>query len=82
MTAQDIKTINAVIASYLEETGKDSITANEASELLAKKHILSYSTKGQRLRDLLRAGKIHNAIQPGGKNTPWYILRSISKSGK
>lgn len=75
----DINRIIALIDKYLESTGLNRVEANKISIYLEKNGALSYSTKGQPLRKLLREGKIPNAEQPGGKNTSWYIRHSNSK---
>lgn len=77
----DINRITALIDKYLETTGLNRVEANEVSKYLDRNGALSYSTKGQPLRKLLREGKISNAEQPGGKGTSWYIYHSgIKKS--
>ncbi len=63
----DINKIISLIDSYLEKEGLYRVEANEASLFLDKMGVLSYSTKGQPLRKILREGKIPNAEQPGGK---------------
>lgn len=72
----DINRIITLIDEYLESNGRDRVEANEISLYLEKKGALSYSTKGQPFRRLLREGKIPNAEQPGGKRTAWYIRHS------
>lgn len=72
----DIDRIIRLIDNYLEMNGADSASANEISSYLEAQGALSYSTKGQPLRKLLREGKIPNAFQPGGKGTTWIIRHS------
>lgn len=72
----DIRRIISLIDIYFETNGINRATANEISLYLEKCGVLSHSTKGQPLRELLRAGMIPNAEQPGGKGTPWYIRHS------
>lgn len=72
----DIDRIIRLIDNYLEIIGADSAGANEISSYLEAQGALSYSTKGQPLRKLLREGKIPNAFQPGGKGTTWVISHS------
>ena len=59
----DIKRIIALIDSYLEMKGLDYVEPNEISKYLERQGVLSYSTKGQPLRKLLRDGLMEN---PGG----------------
>lgn len=75
----DINRIISLIDNYLEMKGGIRVEANEVSIYLDKMGALSYSTKGQPLRKLLRKGKIPNAEQPGGKGTSWYIRHSNTK---
>lgn len=75
----DINRIISLIDSYLEKNSLNRVEANEASIYLDKIGALSYSTKGQPLRKLLREGKIPNAEQPGGKGTSWFIRHSKDK---
>lgn len=72
----DIDRIIRLIDNYLEMKGIDCAGANEISSYLEAQRALSYSTKGQPLRKLLREGKIPNAFQPGGKGTTWIISHS------
>ncbi len=72
----DINRIISLIDNYLETRSLISVEANEMSLYLEKNGALNHSTKGQPLRKLLRAGKIPNAEQPGGKGTSWYIRHS------
>lgn len=77
----DINRIIALIDKYLEITGLNRVEANEISIYLEKDGVLRHSTDrpGSPLRKLLRAGKIPNAEQPGGKHTSWYIRHSNGK---
>lgn len=72
----DINRIISLIDYYLDLNKLNQVEANEISRFLEKQGALSYSTKGQPLRKLLREGKIPNAQQPGGKGTSWYIRHS------
>lgn len=72
----DINRIISLIDYYLDLNKLNQVEANEISRFLEKKGALSFSTKGQPLRKLLREGKIPNAEQPGGKGTSWYIRHS------
>lgn len=53
--------------------------ANEISIYLDKNGALRHAGNGLPFRKLLRAGKIPNAEQPGGKGTSWYIRHSNYK---
>ena len=75
----DIKRIIALIDSYLEMKGLDYVEPNEISKYLERQGVLSYSTKGQPLRKLLRDGLIPNASQPSGNR--WIIRRSGNSKG-
>lgn len=76
----DINRIISLIDYYLDMNKINQAEANEISRFLEKEGALSFSTKGQPLRKLLREGKIPNAEQPGGKGTSWYIRHSYIKS--
>lgn len=76
----DINKIIAAINNYLEKNNLESVEANEVAKYLDRLGLLSFSTKGQSFRKLLREGKIPNAEQPNGKNTSWYIRRSSTGS--
>ena len=69
----DITAIIHGINDFFRQTGKSVAEANEVNKYLESKGLLSFSTKGQPLRKLLREGKIPTAEQPGGKNTTWYL---------
>lgn len=74
---EKIKTIITVLNKYMMKTGQTRIGAVEAAEYLDKLGYLPLGKRnGKALRDMLRDGKIPNAIQPGGKNHAWYILYS------
>ena len=75
----DIKRIIALIDSYLEMKGLDYVEPNEISKYLERQGVLSYSTKGQPLRKLLRDGLIPNASQPSGNR--WIIRHSGNSKG-
>lgn len=75
----DINTIIYLIDNYLETRGLTRVEANEVSLYLDRNGALNHSTKGQPLRKLLRAGKIPNAEQPGGKGTSGYLRHSSTK---
>ena len=66
---------------YLLRTGKESIGAVEANELLSKAGILKDSTDrpGMPLRRKLRNGEIPHAYQVGGKGSEWVIPISLEK---
>ena len=72
----DINRIISLIDEYLKSTRQDYAEANEISIYLDKNGALRHSGNGLPFRKLLRAGKIPNAEQPGGKGTSWYIRRS------
>ena len=75
----DIKRIIALIDSYLEMKGLDYVEPNEVSKHLEQQGVLSYSTKGQPLRKLLREGLIPSASQPSGNR--WIIRHSGNRKG-
>ena len=70
--------IISAIDKYLEQTGRQSIGAVEANELLAKSGLLSDSKDrpGKPLRILLRNGHLPHAFQSSGKGTEWTIPHS------
>lgn len=76
----DIDRIVSLIDEYLETTRQDYAEANEISMYLDKNGALRHAGNGLPFRKLLRAGKIPNAEQPGGKGTSWYIRHSDSSS--
>ena len=69
------------LVDYLLRTGKESIGAVEANELLSKAGILKDSTDrpGMPLRRKLRKGEIPHAYQVGGKGSEWVIPISPEK---
>lgn len=75
----DIDRIISLIDEYLEATRQNRAEANEISMYLDKNGALRHAGNGLPFRKLLRAGKIHNAEQPGGKGTSWYIRHSDGK---
>lgn len=75
----DINRIISLIDEYLENTRLDRAEANEISKYLDKNGALRHAGNGLPFRKLLRAGKIPNADQPGGKGTSWYIRHSDGK---
>lgn len=75
----DINRIISLIDEYLETTRQDCAEANEISKYLGKNGALRHAGNGLPFRKLLRAGKIPNADQPGGKGTSWYIRHSDGK---
>ena len=75
----DINRILSLIDEYLESTRQDRAEANEISMYLDKNGAIRHAGNGLPFRKLLRAGKIPNAQQPGGKGTSWYILDSNGK---
>ncbi len=75
----DVEKIISLIDNYLNQNHLIRISANDASRYLEQMGILSYSTKGQPLRKILRSGAIKNAIQEGGKGSSWYIYHSSIK---
>lgn len=75
----DINKIISLIDKYLESTGQYRVEANEISIYLDKNGALRHAGNGLPFRKLLRAGKIPNAEQPGGKGTSWYITHSNNK---
>lgn len=76
----DINRIISLIDEYLESTRQDRAEANEISMYLDKNGAIRHAGNGLPFRKLLRAGKIPNAEQPGGKGTSWYIRHSGSRS--
>ena len=66
---------------YLLRTGKESIGAVEANELLSKAGILKDSTDrpGMPARTKLRKGEIPHAYQVGSKGSEWVIPISPEK---
>lgn len=70
----DINKIIILIDSYLEMKGLEYVEPNEISKFLDKYGVLSYSTKGQPLRKLLREGVIPNAFKISGNR--WVIGHS------
>lgn len=76
----DINKIISLIDEYLESTRQNIVEANEISIYLDKNGALRHASNGLPFRKLLRAGKIPNAEQPGGKGTSWYIRHSGSSS--
>lgn len=76
----DINRIISLIDEYLETTRQNCAEANEISMYLDKNGALRHAGNGLPFRKLLRAGKIPNAEQPGGKGTSWYIRHSGSSS--
>lgn len=75
----NIDRIISLIDEYLKTTRQNYAEANEISKYLDKNGALRHAGNGLPFRKLLRAGKIPNAVQPGGKGTSWYIRRSDSK---
>ncbi len=71
----NIDRIIALIDAYLETKGLNCVKLSEVYFYLEKNGAFR-STKGQLLRRLLRAGRIPNATQPGGKGSAWYICHS------
>lgn len=71
----NIDRIIALIDAYLETKGLNCVKLSEVYFYLEKNGAFR-STKGQLLRRLLRAGRIPNATQPGGKGGAWYICHS------
>lgn len=72
----DVERIISLIDSYLEQNHLMRVSANDASRYLEQEGAISYSTKGQPLRKILRSGAIPSAIQEGGKGSSWYIYHS------
>lgn len=67
---------------YMLRTGKESLTAIEAGEILAKKGILKeQSIKGYNLRKKLRNGEKPHAYQVKGKYSKWVIPISPQRKG-
>lgn len=75
----NVEQIISLIDSYLSQNHLARVSANDASQYLAQKGVLSYSSKGQPLRKILRSRAIPNAIQEGGKGSSWYIYHSSIK---
>lgn len=71
----NIKLIIIKLDDYLQSTGKKSIGAVEANEMLAKSGLLkdSKNRPGKPFRELLRKGLIKHAFQTGGKGSEWVI---------
>lgn len=72
----NVERIISLIDSYLEQNHLVRVSANDASRYLEQEGVLSYSTKGQPLRKILRSGAIPSAIQKEGKGSSWYIYHS------
>jgi len=72
----DINKIIILIDSYLEMKGLEYVEPNEISKFLDKYGVLSYSTKGQPLRKLLREGVIPNAFKISGNRWVTYKRRT------
>ena len=77
----NIDRIIALIDAYLETKGLNCVKLSEVYFYLEKNGAFR-STKGQLLRRLLRAGRIPNATQPGGKGSAWYICHSGTNKKK
>lgn len=73
----DIDRIISLIDSYLEMKGLEYVEPNEVSKFLERDGVLSYSTKGQPLRKLLREGRIPNAFKT--PDNRWWIGHSNKK---
>ena len=76
----NVERIISLIDSYLEQNHLVRVSANDASRYLEQEGVLSYSTKGQPLRKILRSGAIPSAIQKEGKGSSWYIYHSGKSS--
>ncbi len=74
----DINAIIAEIDRYLERSGFEYTNPVDANKHLEKVGLLrdSKHRPGKPLRDLLRAGLLPHAYQPGGKGTIWIIPHS------
>lgn len=71
----DIKLIIAKLDDYLQLTGKKSIGAVEANEILTKYGLIKdrKNKHGNPFRKLLRKGFIEYAFQTGRKGSNWVI---------
>jgi hypothetical protein len=74
----DIAQITAAIDTLIEQSGNQTTTPVEANDMLAQKGLLKQSKTrpGIDLRNLLRAGLLPHAYQPGGKGSEWVIPHS------
>lgn len=75
-----MNTIINILDEYMLQTGKESLSAIEAAEVLDKKGILKEQLKkGYNLRKKLRNGEIPHAYQVNGKYSKWVIPISSPK---